>query len=124
MINRIKQDKIEEKGFTLTELIVVLAIIAILAAIAVPVYVNVTDGAQKTSDQANASIVESAVELYAAINGAYPDVTGENDREKFSTLVTLLYDEGFLKQSVISSAEKGKTFEYRSENHRVIIVDQ
>ena len=50
-----------KKGFTLVELIVVVAIIAILAAIAVPNFMGLIDKAEETVDEANAKIATQAL---------------------------------------------------------------
>ncbi len=45
--------KNNNKGFTLAELLVVVAILAILVAVAIPVFGNALDNARKTADDAN-----------------------------------------------------------------------
>ncbi len=55
-----------QKGFTLVELMVVVAILGVLVAIAIPVYNTVTFSAQQKSHNANVRTLEGAVEVYAA----------------------------------------------------------
>lgn len=51
-----------EKGFTLIELMIVVAIIAVLAAISIPMYVNYINKAQVTRVYAELSAVKTAVD--------------------------------------------------------------
>jgi len=63
-----------QKGFTLVELMVVVVIIGVLVAIAVPVYNSVTERAEKSACQANQRIIDSAVMQYQVENdGKYPE---------------------------------------------------
>ena len=57
-----------KKGFTLVELVVVMAILAILAAIAVPKFTDQTAAAKKAACTANKRSIESALMLYYADN--------------------------------------------------------
>ncbi|GAA0752439.1 prepilin-type N-terminal cleavage/methylation domain-containing protein [Clostridium sartagoforme] len=54
-------NKKKKKGFTLIELIIVIAIIAILAAIAIPKFGEVRKNANVKSDVANAKTIANAV---------------------------------------------------------------
>ena len=65
----------EESGFTLIELLIVLVIIGILLAIAVPSYLGFKDRAAKTAAQANVRSAIPSVEAYYADNGTYSGMT-------------------------------------------------
>ena len=60
--------KNKKKGFTLLELLVVLAILAILIAIAIPVYKGQKEKAAITAHNANVRVLETAVESYRQDN--------------------------------------------------------
>jgi type IV pilus assembly protein PilA len=65
----------EESGFTLIELLIVLVIIGILLAIAVPSYLGFKDRANDTAAKANVRSGIPAVEAYYADNGTYVGMT-------------------------------------------------
>ena len=61
----------EESGFTLIELLIVVVILGVLLAIAVPSYLGFKDRAQRGAAEANVRSAVPAVEAYYADNGTY-----------------------------------------------------
>ena len=76
------------KGFMLLELIIVVAIIGILAAVAIPNLVGMTDEAKVAKIQSDLSTIGTAMEVYhVKKGGTYPD-----------NLSVLEGDNGYLKE--------------------------
>ena len=68
-----KQDRRAQQGFTLIELMIVVAIIGILAAIALPAYQDYTARAQVTEAIAATSPIRLGVSEFVQTQGTWPD---------------------------------------------------
>lgn len=87
-----------EKGFTLIELIVVIAVLGILATLVVPRVVGVKEEAQNTVGNANLKIVKNALERYYAEHGSYPDPQDQDGDSNDNELPDVLQDDGYLDE--------------------------
>ena len=63
----------DKKGFTLIELIVVIVIIGILAAIAIPRFTGAQNKARIGACQSDLNIIRKALALYEIDYAGYPD---------------------------------------------------
>jgi len=73
-LKSIKSNLGAERGFTIVELLIVVVVIAILAAITIVSYSNITGRANKSAAQAAVASFQKKAELYAAdgTTGKYP----------------------------------------------------
>ena len=71
MLNKLRHRAEEEKGFTLIELLVVILIIGILAAIAIPAFLNQKGKAYDSNAKSDARTAQTAEETYFTDNNQY-----------------------------------------------------
>ena len=66
-----------DAGFTLIELIVVMAIVALLVSIAAPRYLQSLDRAKDNSLRTSLNVMRDALDQFAADKGRYPDALAD-----------------------------------------------
>lgn len=71
-------------GFTIVELLIVIVVIGILAAITVVAFNGVQDRAKFTRMQSDLKSMQKAIEIYHADNGTYPNTGGSHRYQRVS----------------------------------------
>ena len=106
-ISRIRENlkKSRKGGFTLVELMVVVAVIAILAAIAMTQFLSAADRARNAKETADIQIIKNATQLYMIDKNVDTPPTVEN-----------LYKEGYLTEHVKTAKDKEYTITYEVVN--------
>lgn len=88
-----------KNGFTLIELIIVLAIMTILGAIAVPNFLNTSSKARLKADIQSARIIENAKALYESETGIILNDTA-------TEIINKLAESGYLKNKFLPQVDK------------------
>ena len=106
-INHVRENlkKSRNGGFTLVELMVVVAVITILAAIAMPQFLSAADRARTAKETADIQIIKNATQLYMIDKNVDTPPTVEN-----------LYKEGYLTEHVKTAKDKEYTITYEAVN--------
>ena len=89
MLARIRKAQEKESGFTLIELLVVMIIIGILAAIAIPVFLNQRKKAQASAAKADVSTLGKEVATYFVDNCQSPTIAQAGGRYSLSAVAAV-----------------------------------
>lgn len=101
------------KGFTITELVIVIAVIAILAAVLIPTFSSLIKKANVSADTQTAKSLNTALTMAEA----------EGDKlEDFNDVLTALRDSGYVVANLNPTA-KGMYFVWESESNQILLVD-
>lgn len=79
-----------QRGFTIVELLIVIVVIGILAAITIVAYNGVQQRARDVTRSSDIAGIQKALELYRVDNGVYPSVGTDGTGYALSTLATAL----------------------------------
>ena len=71
--------KRKQQGFTIVELLIVIVVIGILAALVITTFTGIQQKARNTERQTDIKAIHGQVEAYYAQNGNYPTVGNLND---------------------------------------------
>jgi prepilin-type N-terminal cleavage/methylation domain-containing protein len=74
-----------QRGFTIVELLIVIVVIGILAALVITTYTGIQAKARNSNRQTDVNSVQTQLEAYFAQNGHYPSLTDMNDSSWRST---------------------------------------
>ncbi len=88
-MDKIRKAGKDQKGFTLVELVVVMAILVLLAALAVPKFASVLANARGDANDTNLIMLQEAVDLYISSENA-----AKADMDDFDDLI----DKEYLKE--------------------------
>jgi type IV pilus assembly protein PilA len=114
MLNNIKTRR--DSGFTIVELLIVVIVIGILAAITIVAYSNISNRAKQSTAKANAESVQKVVEAYAAddTTAGYPtpaQLNAYNGVAKLPSGVTV----PTTVAALTSANGDGKTIQYNNK---------
>lgn len=110
-----------KKGFTLMEMLIVVAIIVILVAIAIPTFSSSLDDAKAATDAANLRGAKGIAEVADMTNGGWEAIIGEDDYDAEGEF-TLYYDieSGEIVYTTTAPEGYGQSSDHKGE---VIVID-
>ena len=85
-----RRQVLSPSGFTIVELLVVIVVIGILAAITIVSYTGISQRSRDASRSSDATSIQRAIDLYYVDNGSYPSIGSDNVGYDISLLATPL----------------------------------
>jgi type IV pilus assembly protein PilA len=114
MIQKLRERSGSESGFTLVELLVVMLILGLLAAIAIPSFFNQRDKARDADAKSGARTAQTAIETWATDNNGAYNTNGGPSAADLEAIESTLTDVDLEEPSGLSA--DGYTVTVTSEN--------
>jgi general secretion pathway protein G len=100
------------KGFTLIELVVVMAIIGLLLTIALPQYFHSLERGKSQVQQQNIAVMRDAIDKYYGDNGQYPETLDELVEKHYLRSIPVDPVSGGTAWTIIASPDTSKSGVY------------
>ena len=104
----------KKKGFTIVELVIVIAVIAVLAAVLIPTFSNLVKKANMSADQQAVRQMNTAL----AMADATKEIEDSNDA------VDALSEAGFNSEDTLVPISKGYAFYFYSKYDLIVLVKE
>ena len=104
------------KGFTLIEMVIVILILGIIAAVAAPRMFNTASTAEENSTRQQLAVLRNAIEMYRARSGVYPP------KDKLEEAMTLMLNGPFPAPSIGSVREDHRVYYDTSNDADTVAV--
>ena len=102
-----------KKGFTVVELVIVVAVIAILAAVLIPTFSSIIKKANAANDTVVAKNMNTALAEYSALNGK---------PETFDEVLAAIEEAGYVLANLNAKAQ-GNLYGWDKTNNQIVYID-
>ncbi len=104
--------KMNKKGFTIVELVIVIAVIAILAAVLIPTYSSLVKKANVSADEQAVRQMNTALAIY----------TAENNKPDNIYEVKKAFDENLINAESLIPVTQGYAFYWDKDENKIVLV--